>query len=91
MLLTPRVGPTPMLLFQDGTVLRNVSESLAIVPHHMHGNAVACDQLSVDRARKVVDVYSVAYHVPNVVQPKVPPLVAGGSHPLVLGRKGLGK
>ena len=29
------------------------------------------------------------YHVPNVVQPKVPPLVAGGSYPLVLGRKGL--
>ena len=96
MLLTPRNGPTPVLLLQDGTVLRDVSESLAVValhvaagvPHHLHGNAAACDRISVDRARKVVDVHSV-YHVPNVVQPKVPPLVAGGSYPLVLGRRGL--
>ena len=95
-LLTPRIGPTPVLLLQDGAVLRDVSESFAVValhvtagvPHHLHGNAAACDRLSVDRARKVVDVHSV-YHVPNVVQPKVPPLVAGGSYPLVLGRKGL--
>ena len=43
---------------------------------------------SVDSARKVFDVHSV-YHVQNVVQPKDPPLVAGGSYPLVLGRKDL--
>ena len=96
MLLTPRIGPTPVLLLQDGAVLRDVSESFAVVaphvnvgvPHHLHGNAAACDRLSVDRARKVVDVNSV-YHVPNVVQPEVSPLVVGGSYPLVLGRKGL--
>ena len=96
MFLTPRIGPTPLLLVQDGAVLRDVSESFAVVaphvtagvPHHLYGTAAACDRLSVDRARKVVDVHSV-YHVPNVVQPKVPPLVAGGSYPLVLGRKGL--
>ena len=96
MLLTPRIGPTPVLILQDGAVPRNVSESFAVVavhitagvPHHLHGIAAACNRLSVDRARKVVDVHSV-YHVPNVVQPKGPPLVAGGSNPLVLGRKGL--
>ena len=96
MLLTPRIGPTPVLLLQDGAVQRDVFESFAVValhvtagvPHHLHVNAAACDRLSVDRARKAVDVHSV-YHVPNVVRPKVPPLVAGGSHPLVLGRKGL--
>ena len=93
MLLTPRIGPTPVLL-QDGAVLRDVSESFVVValhvtvPHHLHGNAAAYDRLSVDIARKVVDVHSV-YHAPNVVQPKVPPLVAGGSYSLVLGRKGL--
>ena len=96
MLLTPRIGPTLALLLQDDAVLRDVSESFAVValhvnsgvPHHLHGNAAACDRRSVDRARKVVDVHSV-YHAPNVVQPKVPPLVAGGSYSLVLGRKGL--
>ena len=96
MLLTPRIGPTLALLLQDDAVLRDVSESFAVValhvnsgvPHHLHGNAAACDRRSVDRARKVVDVHSV-YHASNVVQPKVPPLVAGGSYPLVLGRKGL--
>ena len=70
MLLTPRVGPTPVLLLQDGAVLRDVSKSVAAValcitagvPHHLHGDAVACDRISVDRARKVVDVHSV-YHV----------------------------
>ena len=74
-----------MLLLQDGAVLRDVSESFAVVaphvnvgvPHHLHGNAAACDRLSVDRAGKV-DVQGV-YHVPNGIQPKVPPLVAGGS------------
>ena len=82
MLLTPRSGPTPVILLEDGAVLRDVSESFAVVelhvmagvPHHPHGNAAACDRLSVDRARKVVDVHSV-YYVPSVVQPKVPPLV----------------
>ena len=96
MLLTPRIGPTPVLLLQDGAVLCAVSESFAVVarhvtagvPQHLHGNAAACDWLNVDRARKVVDVHNV-YHAPNVVQPKVPLLVAGGSYPLVLGRKGL--
>ena len=58
------------------------------MPHHLHGNAAACDRLSVDRARKVVDVHSV-YHVPNVFQHKVPPPVECGSYPLVLGRKSL--
>ena len=95
MLLTPRIGPTPVLL-QDGAVLRDVSESLAVValhgtagvPHHLHGKAAACDRLSVDRARKVFDVHSV-YHVPNVVQPKVPPVVGAGSYPFVLRRRGL--
>ena len=84
MLLTPRIGPTPVLILQDGAVPRDVSESFAVVavhitagvPHHLHGIAAACNRLSVDRARKVVDVHSV-YHVPNVVQPKVPPLVLG--------------
>ena len=93
--MTPRIGPTPVLLLQDGAVLRDVSESFAVValhvtagvPYHLHGNAAACDRITVVRARKVVDVHSV-YHVPNVVQPKVP-TVAGGSYPLVLGRKGL--
>ena len=96
MLLTTGIGPTPVPLLQGGAVLRDVSECFAVVPlyntagapHHLHGNTAACHRLSVDRARKVVDVHSV-YHVPNVVQPKGPPLVAGGSNPLVLGRKGL--
>ena len=96
MLLTPRIGPTPVFLLQDGAVLRDVSESFAVValhvtagvPHHLHGNAAACDRLSVDRARKIVDVHSV-YHVPNVFQHKVSPLVECGSYPLVLGRKSL--
>ena len=64
-----------VLLLQDGAVLRDVPESFALValhitdgvPHHLHGNDAACDRLSVDRARTVVDVQSV-YHVPNVVQ-----------------------
>ena len=56
--------------------------------HHLHGNAAACDLLNADRARTVVHVHSV-YHVPNVVQPKVSPLVSGGSYPPLLGRKGL--
>ena len=95
-LLTTRNGPTPVLLIQDGAVLRDVSESFAVValhvtagvPHHMRGNAAACNRVTIGNARKVVDEHSV-YHVPNVVQPKVPSLVAGGSYPLVLGRKGL--
>ena len=53
MLLTPRIGPTPVLLLQDGADLRDVSESFAVValritagvPHHLHGNAAACDRL----------------------------------------------
>ena len=94
----PRTGFTPELLPQGGNVLRDESESFAIValhvtagvPHHLHSNAAACDRLSVDRARKIVDVHSV-YHVPNVFQPKVPPLVECGSYPLVLGRNELGE
>ena len=58
-----------VLLLQDGAVLRDVPESFALValhitdgvPHHLHGNDAACDRLSVDRARTVVDVQSV-YH-----------------------------
>ena len=84
------------MLLQKGAVLRDVSESFAVValhvtagvPHHLHGNAAACDRLSVDPARKTVVVHSV-YHVPNVFQHKVPPLVECGSYPLVLGRKSL--
>ena len=95
MLLTPQIGPIPVFLLQDGAVRRDVSESFAIValhitagvPHQLHGSDAACDRVSGDRARRVVDVHSV-YHVPNVVQPEVPPLVAGGSYPLVLGQKG---
>ena len=60
----------------------------AVVSHHLHGDAAACDRLRVERARKVVDVH-IVYHMPNVVHPKVPPLVASGSYPLVLARKGL--
>ena len=67
MLLTPRIGPTLALLLQDDAVLRDVSESFAVVALHvtagasyrLHGNAAACDRLSVDRARKVIDVHSV--------------------------------
>ena len=85
-----------MLLLQDFVVVRDMYESFAVlalhitagVPRHLHGNAAACDRLSADRARKIVHVNSV-YHVPNVVQLKVPPLVAGGSYPFVFGRKGL--
>ena len=90
----PRIGSTPVLLLQDGAVLRNESKSFAIgslhvtagVPHHLNGNAAACDRLSVDRARKIVDLHSV-YHVPNVFQHNVSPLVECGSYHLVLGRK----
>ena len=97
MLLTPLNGPTPvLLLLQDDAVLCDVSDSFpvvalhvtAVVPHHRHGDAVVYDWLSVERAQKVVDVHSV-YRAPDVVQPKIPPLVAGGPYPLVLGRKGL--
>ena len=56
------------------------------MPDLLHGNAVVCDLLSVDRMRKVVDVNSV-YLVMNVVEPKFPPLVPGGSHSLAVGRK----
>ena len=81
----PRIWHTPVLPLQDDAVLRDVSESFAVValhvtagvPHLLQGNAAACDRLSVDRAGKV-DVQGV-YHVPNGIQPKVPPLVAGGS------------
>ena len=97
MLPTPLIGPTPVLLpLQDGAILYDLSDSFsvvalhvtAVVPHHLHGDVAACDRLRVERARKVVDVHSV-YHAPNVVQPKVQPLVTGGSYPLVLARKGL--
>ena len=66
MLLTPRIGPTPVLFLQDSAVLRDVSEFFAVVAlhitagvHHLHGNATAYDRLSFDRARKIVDVHSV--------------------------------
>ena len=94
MLLTPLIGPTSVLLF--GAILCDLSDSFAVVaphvtavvPHHLHGDAAACDRLSVERARKLVDVHSV-HHGPDVVQPKISPLVAGGSCPLVLARKRL--
>ena len=60
----------------------------AAVPHHLYGDTAACDRLRVGRARKVVDTHC-TYHAPNVVQSKVPPLVAGGSYPLALAGKGL--
>ena len=73
-----------------------MSDSVAVVaihvtavdPHHLHRDVGACDRLSVERARKVVDVHSLC-HVPDVAQPKVPPFVAGGLCPLVLAREGL--
>ena len=51
-------------------------------------DTAACDRLSVERAPKVVGVHSVHY-VPDAVQPKVPPIAAGGSYHFVLGRKGV--
>lgn len=51
-----------------------------------YGNAVACDQLRVGRARKAVDVRGV-YYGPDTVQRKATLLLAGVTHPLVLGRK----
>ena len=75
--------------------MRGESESCSVValrvttgvPYHLHGNAAACGRISVDGARNFVGVHRV-YHVPNAVQSKVPPLVDGSSHPLVLRRKG---
>ena len=66
-LLTPLIGPTPvLLLLQNGAILYDVSDSFAVVahhiaavvPHHLHGDAATCDRLRVERARKVVDVHS---------------------------------
>ena len=88
MLLTSLIGPTPVVLvLQDGAILYDVSDSFAVVSlhftvvvsHHLHGDAAACDRLRVERARKIVDVRSV-YHVPNVIQLKVSPLVDSGSY-----------
>ena len=68
MLLTPLNGPTPvLLLLHDDAFLYDVSDSfavvalhaIAVVPHHLHGDAAACDWFRVERARKVVDVHSV--------------------------------
>lgn len=57
-----------ILLLQDGAVLCDVSDSSAVVvlhvtaavPHHLlRGDVVACDHLSVERARNLVDVLTV--------------------------------
>ena len=67
-LLTSLIGPTPvLLLLHDDAFLYDVSDSfavvalhaIAVVPHHLHGDAAACDWFRVERARKVVDVHSV--------------------------------
>lgn len=91
-LLTPLTSPIPVLVrLQDGAILYGVSDIFtavalhvtAVVPCHPHGNAAACDRLSV---RNVIDMHD-AYDVPDFVQIKVPLLVTGVPYPLVLGRK----
>ena len=82
-------------LLQDGAGLYSVSDSFAVVallvaavvPHHVNGDAAACDRLRIERTRRSADVHSV-YHVPDVL-PSVPALIAGGSYPPVFGRKSL--
>ena len=85
-----------MLFFlQEGAVLYGVFESFAVgarhvttvVSRHLHGNAATGDRLRVGKTRKVADLHSV-YPVPDAVQPKVSPLVAGGQYPLVFNRGG---
>ena len=57
-LLTPLIGPMPvLLLLQDGAILYDVSDSFAVValhvtdvvPHHLNGDAAACDRLRFER------------------------------------------
>lgn len=54
-----------LLCLQDGAVLYEVSDALAVVaplhvaavvPDRLHGVAAACDRLGVGRMRKFVDV-----------------------------------
>ena len=54
----------------------------------LHGDAAACHQLEVGRARKAVEKHGV-YHVPHVHEPKVPLLVASVSCPPILCRESL--
>ena len=78
------------------SILCDVSDSFAvvalqvtaIVPHHLHGDAAACDRLRVERARRL-STYIVCTMCRMSSSPKVLPLVAGGSCPLVLARNGL--
>ena len=96
-MLFPLIVSLPVLFcFQGGTVLFKMPNTLtiaaphliAVVPGCLHSDATACYRLVIDKTRKVVNVHGM-YHVSDVVQSKVPLLVADYSHPLVSGRKSL--
>ena len=90
MLLTPLIGSRPvLLLLQDGAILYDVSNSFAVVvlhvtavfPHHLHGMPRPATGLELNE-RERLSTYTVCtmcrysvYHVPNVVQPKILPVV----------------
>lgn len=58
----------------------------AVVSGCLHGNAMSCHPLVVERTRKDVNVHGV-YHVWDVVQFEVPLLGAGDSHVLVFDKR----
>lgn len=87
------IWPTPVLLrLQVGAVMYDVPDAFAV--HALHVAAFvprpqpAFDQLSAERTGKVVGIHGV-YYLPDVVQPKVPTLLARISCPLLFDRKSL--